>query len=201
VRDGRPISPISSSFVRLLGAGAFRACGPTRARRWVASSGKSGCGCASIGRASRPRRAPEQVCAQRLDREFCRMIGIAYTGGWRGVRAREACGGCAAGMLLEAPRARRGYYCQLKAVDLVDSPSPDARRLGRPPASGRVGEVAPRRTAADACAAVPATSRLILRSCVCQQGRSEPDHPHRFDSLTRDTRKEVRDDSGDRGTG
>ena len=35
VSDGRPIACAWSSFVRLLGSGAFIACGPTRAREWV----------------------------------------------------------------------------------------------------------------------------------------------------------------------
>jgi hypothetical protein len=110
VSDGRPIACASSSFVRLLGSGAFVACGPTRAREWVRLGSPVAVARRGVGLASRLCAAP-RLAADISTRERVRL-GAPRRAGY----ARRA--------LVEAPRARGGRWWERNAVGLVDPASP-----------------------------------------------------------------------------
>jgi hypothetical protein len=123
VSDRRPIACASSSFVRLLGSGAFIACGPTRARAWVRLG-------RPVAGARRRGRAREQAYVPRLD--WRPTSSVCLDSGESACTGAKPCGVRAVGMLVEAPRGRGGRWSERNAVGLVEPASPAAsRRVGR----------------------------------------------------------------------
>lgn len=118
VSDGRPIACASSSFVRLLGSGAFVACGPTRAREWVRLGSPVAVARRGVGLASRLCAAP-------------RLAADISTLGESAFRGAKACGVCAAGIGRSAARswwAVVGAECRRSRRS---SESAASRRVGR----------------------------------------------------------------------
>ena len=161
VSDRRPIACASSSFVRLLGSGAFIACGPTRARAWVRLG-------RPVAGARRRGRAREQAYVPRLD--WRPTSSVCLDSGESACTGAKPCGVRAAGI---GRSAARSWWAVMGAECRRSGRSSESRRepAGRPSASGRVGGVARRRAAADASVGAVRPSRA--RSCaVASVGRA-----------------------------